>query len=223
MKAKIILALFASVAISIAQQGTIMGIFGASHVQEPAGYHIAGMQYNPDATNTPSSVYGDSLAFGSKIYRWNGTGYESSEYNEFYDFEIFDYVVKWDVDFSLDRGDGYWVYAPSAVDTYLNGNVPVVDTVTNTISVGFQICSFPYPVDRVVTNLGFTPSYGDRIYVWNGANYESSEYNEFYDFEIFDYVVKWDNESLPVGVGQGFWYKSTVATNWVVQRPFSVD
>lgn len=207
-----------------AQDVSIMSsIIGVSHVQEPTGFHIAGMQYNADSTNTPASIYGDTLPFGSKIYRWSGNYYDSSEYNEFYDFDIFDYVVKWDVDFSLGDGEGYWVYAPLAVDTYLNGDVPLADAITNTISVGFQICSYPYPVDRVVTNLGFTPSYGDRIYVWNGTGYDYAEYNQFYDFDIFDYVVKWDNETLHLDVGQGFWYKSTVATNWVAQRPFSLN
>ncbi len=200
-----------------------MGIVGVSHVQEPMGFHIAGMQYNADSTNTPATIYGDALPLGSRIYKWNGATYVSSEYHEYFDFDLLANVIGWDTEFSIDNGEGYWVSAPSAVDTFLNGNVPVDDAITNSIMAGFQICSYPYPVDCSITNLGFTPSLGDRIYAWNGTTYVLSEYHEYFDFDLLSNVIGWDNKAIQVSVGQGFWYMSTVETNWVVSRPFNLN
>ncbi len=221
-KSKVILALLCTVSGSFAQSGSSMGIVGITHVQQNQGFYIAGMQYNSGQTNTPLTIYGDTLPLGSKVYKWNGTGYQPSEYTLVFDFDLLQDVEKWDADFSLDSGEGYWVEVPSATSSYLNGNVPVDDAITNSIAAGFQICSYPYPVDCAITNLGFTPSLGDKIYVWNGTGYQSSEYTLVFDFDLLQDVEKWDNETMVVKVGQGFWYESTVATNWIVQRPYSL-
>lgn len=223
VKARTILGFACVIATAVYAQEVTIGIVGIMRVSEPAGFYIAGMPYNMSQTNTPDIIYADELPLGSKIYKWNGNIYEISEYNEFFDFELFEDVIKWSADYSLNTGEGYWVYTPSLVDTFLSGDVGVVEAVTNTINIGFQICAYPYPVDRVVTNLGFNPSLGDKIYVWNGTGYESSEYNEFFDFELFEDVIKWSDETLLLETGQGFWYSATAETDWIVQRPYSLD
>ena len=166
-------------------------------------------------------MYGDELPSGSKIYKWTDEGYLSSTYGDVF-VPGTGVVTKWDSDLDLNSGEGYWIYTPSSVDAYLSGDVPLDDSITNSIVEGYQICSYPYPVDRVVTNLGFTPSSGDKIYVWDGSGYGSSTYGDVF-VPGSGVVTKWDNEDLQVGVGQGFWYYSTVAVEWVVERPYSTE
>ncbi len=207
-----------------AQQGATMGIVGVSRVQEPMGFHIAGMQYNSDATNTPESVYGDSLPFNSKIYKFEGgAGYQIATYGQVFVPGV-GLVTKWSSDLNLASGEGYWVEAPGAVDTHMYGDVPVADAITNSIVTGFQICSYPYPVDRAIADLGFTPTAGDQIFVWNSAEtgYEIISYGSVF-VPGTGLVTKWNNESVQIKVGQGFWYSSVVDTDWVVNRPFDTN
>ena len=216
-KKEIAIALMGMVSLAAAQEVVTLGTFGFKKVAEPAGLHIAGMQFN-NVTNTPKTVYSDTLASGSKIYTWNGTGYSIALYGPVFDPET-GLVTKWDASPDLGNGDGYWVEASSAVDSTLSGDVPMDDAITNSIVVGLQLCSYPFPVDRVVTNLGFTPFSGDKIYAWNGTGYAISLYGPVFDPET-GLVTKWDDETLSVAVGEGFWYESGVNTNWIVAKPF---
>ena len=220
-KAKFVLIGFCVVAAVSAQSETTKAILGVSRLQQTMGYHIACMQYNNNATNTPSSIYGDTLPSGSKIYKWTGSGYQSATYGPVF-IPGSGLVTKWDADLSLDSGEGFWVYGAASIDTFLSGNVPVDDAITNSIASGFQICSYSYPVGRVVTNMGFSATSGDKIYVWNGTNYVTSSYGQVF-VPGQGLVVKWDNENLQVKVGQGFWYQSTATNTWVALRPFSLN
>jgi hypothetical protein len=108
------------------------------------------------------------------------------------------------------------------MESTLSGTVPEEDAVTNSIVAGFQLCSFPYPVDRVVTNLGFSPVPGDKIYVWSGSGYESASYGPLVVIGV-GLVTKWDNETLAIPVGAGFWYESGENTAWIAERPYNLD
>jgi len=215
LKNKIVIGLCCLASIASAQEVVTLGTFGFVKNAHTNTYHISGMQFDNSPSNTPEIVYGDSLPLGSKIYAWNGSGYDISEYNEFW--EPPNIVTKWSSDPELGNGEGYWVEVPVSTNTVLSGDVPMDDAITNSIVAGFQICSYPYPVDRVVTNLGFTPALGDKIYVWNGSTYTFSEYNEFW--EPPNVVTKWNNV-LTITAGVGFWYESSANTNWIVERPF---
>lgn len=208
------------VSLASAQTAVTLGTFGFSKVQEPAGFFISGMQFDNE-TNTPTTVYGDSLPSGSQIYKWNGSSYSSASYGQVF-VPGTGLVTKWDADLDLGSGDGYWVQSPDAVDATLSGDVPVDAAITNSIIAGFQICSFPYPVDRVITNLGFTPTSGDQIYVWSGSGYASSSYGSVF-VPGTGLVTKWDNETLAIAVGEGFWYLSNVNTDWIVEKPYNLD
>ena len=215
-KKEIAIALMGMVSLAAAQEVVTLGTFGFVKNTLTNTYHISGMQFANAPSNTPEIVYGDTLPKGSKIYVWNG-GYIIVEYNDV--FVIGEgLVTKWDADPELENGQGYWVEVPSITNTVLSGTVPTDDAVTNSISIGLQLCSYPYPVDRVVTNLGFTPSKGDKIYDWSGG-YVITEYNDV--FVIGEgLVTKWDNETLPIALGEGFWYESVVNTNWIATKPY---
>ena len=224
MLIRIVLGLILVGAASVyAQTDVLVGIVGVSRYAQTNSYSIAAMQYNTGGTNTPESIYGNSLPLGSRVYKWSASGYDISEYNNSFDLDLMAFVEKWDTEFYFGRGEGYWVECPCDISIYLSGEVPVDAATTNVIDEGFQICAYPYPVDCAVTNMGFSPSLGDTVYVWNGSYYDISEYNNSFDLDLMSFVEKWDNEALMVRVGQGFWYESTISTNWIVQCPYGVE
>ena len=67
MKSAVAAVLGCMVSIASAQTVITHGTYGFSRVEEPAGSHIAGMQFE-NATNTPQTAYGDTLPIGSKVY-----------------------------------------------------------------------------------------------------------------------------------------------------------
>jgi len=220
LKTQFVIALMGMVSLASAQTVVTLGTFGFSRVAEPAGFHIAGMQFD-NTTNTPQTVYGDTLPSGSKVYSWNGSGYSSATYGPVF-VPGTGTVTKWNADLDLGNGDGYWVEAPGVVASTLSGDVPLDDSITNSIVAGFQLCSYPYPVDRVVTNLGFSPVSGDKIYVWDGSGYSSSSYGSVF-VPGTGTVIKWNNETLSIATGEGFWYESNANTNWIASRPFILN
>lgn len=182
-----------------------------------AGFHISAMQFE-NATNTPTTVYGSQMPVGSKIYKFNGTSYDTSTYGSVF-VPIQGLVTKWSAELNLAGGAGYWVEVPSAAEAVLAGEVPAAASITNQLSAGFSLVSYPYPVDRVVTNMDLSPAVGDKIYVFNGTSYDTSTYGSVF-VPIQGLVTKWSNETLAIGVGEGFWYETTSAQAWVVNKPF---
>ena len=187
---------------------------------DDAGFHIAAMQFI-NATNSPESIYGDSMPKGTKIYLYNGSGYDTSTYQDVF-VPGQGSVLKWGTDLDLVSGVGYWVETPSAAEAVLSGEVPVADSVTNSIVVGFQLLSYPYPVSRMVSELGLTPAEGDKIYVFNGTGYDTSTYQKVF-VPGQGSVLKWDDETLSIDVGEGFWYEAVASQTWIAERPFDLD
>ncbi len=224
MQAKhgILPALVASLAtIAVAQNAVQLGVFGFTRISKPVDFVICGMQFQKGTNLTPATVYGDTLPTGSKIWRWNGSVYESSLYGPVFVLGQ-GLVTKWSSNLDLGSGQGYWVEVSGGSESILSGGVPLEDAFTNSISAGFQICSYPYPVDVEVADLGFAPSSGDKIYVWNGSNYVSSVYGPVFVLGQ-GLVTKWSNETLLVPAGEGFWYESVANTNWIATRPYGLD
>jgi len=204
-------------ATAFAQTGVVSSANVVGYIKDvsPAGFHIAGMQFD-NPTNNLSTVFGDSLPKGSKVYTFD-SGYTIAEYNDVF-VPITGLVTKWNPDTVLASGEGFWVSLGGTSTNIFSGDVPMDDVITNSIVEGFQLCTYPYPVDRVVTNLGLNPSKGDKIYVFDGG-YTISEYNDVF-VPIVGLVTKW-NPVSPIAAGQGFWYSTTNATDWVVTRPFT--
>ncbi len=212
-------AMAACAAVVTAQTVTSANIVGYNkETATSAGFAISGAQFETGATNTPSSVYGDQLPSGSKIYKFNGTSYDTSEYGSVF-VPISGLVTKWNVELDLSGGVGYWVEYPEAAEAIVSGEVPSADSITNSIEAGFNLVSYPYPVERVITNLGFAPAEGDKIYVFNGSSYDTTEYGSIF-VPISGFVTKWNNETLSIDVGQGFWYETDSAQTWIAEKPF---
>ncbi len=211
-------AVVACAAVVSAQTVTSVNIVGYNkYIALEAGLYIAGMQFNND-TNTPETVYGASLPVGSEIFAWNGDGYDSALYGEVF-VPGQGMVTQWDAAPTLGNGDGYWIDVAAATEAVLSGEVPAEGSITNILSAGVNLISYPYPVERTVIGMEFDPVEGDEIFMWTGAGYETALYGEIFVPQQ-GFVVKWDNETLSVDVGQGFWYDSVATQTWVVNKPF---
>lgn len=182
------------------------------------GLKISALQFDTGTSNTPTSVYGDNLPKGSKMFLWNGSGYEIASYTDVF-VAFVGNVTKWDANPEFFIGDGYWIDSAGVSTSVLSGNVILSDSVTNGLIEGVNLVSYPYPVDRVITNLGFTPNKGDKIFIWNGTGYDIASYTDV--FVAFQgNVTKWDNETNSISVGQGFWYESVSNSTWIANKPF---
>jgi hypothetical protein len=219
MKKTLTLAAAALISASaFAQTVTSANIVGYVKNEGPTGFHIAGMQFD-NPTNSLSTVFGDTLPKGSQVYTFD-SGYTIAEYDDVF-VPITGLVTKWQPDTVLTSGEGFWIELASPVTNIFSGDVPMNDVITNSIVEGFQLCVYPYPVDRVITNLGFSPSKGDRIYTYDGG-YSIAEYGDVF-VPIVGLVTKWAPETTAISAGQGFWYETTNATDWVVERPFDAE
>ncbi len=222
LKRGIAVGLCCATTVASAQEVVTLGTFGfVKDAASSAGYHISGMQFYADTNNTPDTLYSTNLPLNSMIYAWNGAGYDPATYKKVY-VSGQGFVTKWSDAPELPNGQGYWVDVPSAAEAVLSGTVPMDDAITNSIAAGFQICSFPYPVSCSITNLGFTPSEGDMIYVWDGDSYDPSTYKKVY-VSGQGFVTKWSNDAIELSPGEGFWYDSVANTNWIALRPYPAE
>jgi len=159
------------------------------------------------------------------IYVWNGSGY--TEYTFFledglggnwYDggFANANAVV-------LDKGDSVWLKAGSSEATpIMSGEVPSADSVTNSISAGFNLIANPYPVALALDDidLGGVADL-DVIYVWNGSGY--TEYTYFLEDGLGGnwYDGGFANAGgIQIPVGTGFWMKSASGGDLVFNKAY---
>jgi hypothetical protein len=216
-------AALACASIVSAQTVTSANIVGYNKDVSPASsFHIAGVQFATSGTS-PTAVFGAQLPLGTKIYVFNGATYSTSTYITDYD-DDFNEIQRWDNDaIELGSAVGFWVQntGASQAEAIISGNVPLELTISKAISTGFQLISYPYPVAQKVKDMEFTPTLGDKIYVFNGSTYNTATFIEDYD-DDFNLIQVWDNPDLTVQVGQGFWYEAEEPMQWVVNRPFSL-
>lgn len=174
------------------------------------GFQIIATQFDT-GDNTPEGVFGAELPVGSKIYVFNGAYTISTFQPGFFGSPDF-----WDNALDIGQGVGYWVEVPAGTHASItSGEVYAQDTVSTSIVAGFQLVSYPYPVVRTVTQLGFSPTVGDKIYKFDGAYTISTYQPGFFGSPDF-----WDN-NFSIGVGEGFWYETVVPATWVAARPFT--
>ena len=198
-----------------AQAVTSKNIVGYNKTVLKGGLQLLGTSFIK--TNaTPDTIFGDRLPLGSKVYFYNGVGYNIAEY--------FQSPVTgnrgWDNSFDIGQGEAYWVEVPAGTMTnLLSGEVETADAVTNTVATGLQLFAFPYPVEMTPQTLGFAPTIGDKIYYYNGTGYNIAKY-----ILGVTGITAWNND-FTIPVGMGFWYESHASSNtlWIAERPFDVD
>jgi len=184
----------------------------------------------PDAYNAPN------------IYLYTGSGFLSAF--------LFDVGVpahplhrKWvDAGIStkvLDGKSGYYLERQSgdggaAIEkAVILGDVEVAATVTLNLAAGYNLITYPYPIDVMVNDpefchladggTGGSDAYvGDNVYKYTGAGFLSAF--------LFDVGVpahplhdKWVDagaSTLTFYVGEGFFYEAQNAFSWVVAKPY---
>jgi hypothetical protein len=213
-KLGITLAVVAFAAVAAQAQTNSSNIVGYNKDVHVGGFLISANQFSG---TTPTEVYGDQLPSGSKIYTFDGTGYSAATYGPVF-VPGTGLVTKWNLELDLSAGTGYWVESSAAATAIIAGEVNTATSVTNNIGSGFSIVSYPYPVERTITELGLSPASGDKIYIFDGTGYASSTYGPVF-VPGTGLVTKWNND-LTISVGKGFWYETASSQEWVSNKPF---
>ena len=215
-----------------AQTVTSANIVGYNKAISYKGQQLFGANFQIADGATPNSLFGEMFPNGTKVYKYSNDGLGTAGY-DFATFTVHPvFGSNWDKpDMTLD-GVGFWVQIPGTAPTneyqsIISGEVEVSGAVTNPIVIGLQLLTNPYPVDRTVAGatdgMGFTPSDGDKVFVY--AN--DGQGTVGYDFATFSvhpvFGANWDKPNIAISIGAGFWYDSTASTNWIANRPFSID
>ncbi|MEE9358730.1 MAG: hypothetical protein V3U62_10790 [Sedimenticolaceae bacterium] len=212
MKKMLMTAAVLACAASIVSAQTVASanIVGYNKMVNAGEFDIVAAQFD-GGDNTLTGLFGDSLPEGSKIYKFSGGTYQISTYAD-----VFISGVIWSPDFTLNQSESFWVAATATATNIFSGEVEGADSVTNSVIPGFQMLAYPYPVQRSVEQLEFSPAEGDKIYKFSGGTYQISTYAD-----VFISGVIW-SPSLTLEVGEGFWYDSLSgsSTDWIANKPF---
>lgn len=123
----------------------------------------------------------------------------------------------------LTAGRGFWMRIPAGAASnsyavYLMGEVPDKTTLpTSTVSVvsGLNMVGYPFPVRTHWTNTTLAKSapIGSQALFWNvtGQSYQGASRT----------VVGWSPSTNVLSPGQGFWFRTTSATNWQEVKPYT--
>jgi len=192
-----------------------LNIVGYVNTTIPHGFTLIANPLNgAGGTNTVGSVL-PAPPDGTVLYLYNDSthGYDVAT------FATDDFgVLVWDYPgLTFKPGMGAWIYNPSSsyTSTFV-GEVPV-GTLTNTVPHGYSLRSSIVPqAGQLDTQLGYTPTDGDTVYIWQGGQYAVST------FATDDFgVLSWDYPPVAT-VGNSFWlYNAGAQKNWV--RTFTVN
>lgn len=107
----------------------------------------------------------------------------------------------------IQRGMGFWIRAPRAFSMYLTGEVPSQTNTAVSLGAGFQLISFPYPVEVDITNsvLQVVGQDGDTILRFTGTQYEGAEFIE---------GDGWLPPNFKLRIGEAYWYRSGSSKIW---------
>lgn len=165
---------------------------------------------------TVTNLLGTQVPVGTTVTIWDPAvqQYRSESRN----------VVGWNPGTNrLNAGRGFWLRIPNGAASnsyaiYLMGEVPDKTTLpTSTVSIvsGLNMTGYPFPVATHWTNTTLAKSapVGATVVFWNPVSqaYNSAARN----------VVGWNPSTNRVFPGQGFWFRTTIATNWTEVKPYT--
>ena len=176
--------------------------------------------------NTVATVFGTNVAAGDVVYVFNGTGYNSLDYEPVSrSIPTAGWYLGGTVlsnSYAINPGEAVF-YLPAANET--NVQVGTVLQATNLANSYFPplanevgLVSSVAPVSGGVTSvLGYNPSPGDVIYQFNGTGYNSYDYLPVSrSVSTAGWYLGGTTLSEPqIPVGSGFWIQPAEATNWV--------
>lgn len=180
------------------------------------GLHLLSVPFESPDPVTPATLFGSTLPYTSKVYTFTPPDgpYAIAQYVK----GVFGNPDRWTNLTDL-RGKGFWVELPvgaPSVTTALTGGVNMAPSTGTPIVAGLQLLRNPYPVEKTIAQLNFTPSFGDKIYKFNAdGTYSIATYTK----GVFGNPDKWSQTPI-IRVGEGFWYQSLNDTTWTAPRPF---
>jgi hypothetical protein len=170
------------------------------------GFTLVANQLDVDGTGTNNgllTVFGSQLPAGSSVEVWQPSKglFKTSSWNG----------STWSLNSSiftnaLSPGSGVFVSVPTPTNVTLVGNV-ITGTNTYPIAAGFQLVASSSPVAGTIgTQLGYTPSAGDVIEVWNGTKglFKANAYNG----------TSWATGEPVLTVGEAVFLNAAGNTNW---------
>ena len=220
------MALTCVAAVVSADTVTSENVVGYNKKATQAGLQLLGMQFIGETNATPKTIFGDTLPVGSKVFLYENDGAGGGGY-------VFATYVhppmppgaanKWDSEPIIDLGKGFWVQLPlgvSSTNTIISGDVLMTTSKVANVLEGLQLIANPYPYEIEIVDLDITPELGDKIFKYTNDGVGGGVYS----FATYIHppmppgaANKWDDESLTIGVGQGFWYQSAKSgTNTLV-------
>lgn len=212
-----------------AETVTSANVVGYAKKSTPdAGLNIQGNPFLGTNTVEVTSLYGDTLPVGSKLYIYSGGAYSS----------ILEYQVSqgpppgfvkstnWNGSAIIDGTTGYWLELPSgsgALENIFSGEVPYGD-LDITLEPGLNMINYPYPADMVFTNtaLGQNPVVGDKVYTWSTDLQTYSVINEYQISQgpppLFIKSTNWADKGMILRIAEGVWYESADSVTTVISE-----
>jgi hypothetical protein len=201
----------AGIATSMAQ---VYSVNAVGYVNTPlvAGFNLISNPLDNKETggNTINKLFA-SLANGSQVYKFNGTGFDIGT-------QDLDLSGGYDpasvANATVVPGQGVFVRVDAPATVTFVGEVPQ-GSLSNPIPAGLSIVSSQVPQEGTAAALGYLPLNGDQLYFWNEATqaYLICTYDA--DFAAYD-------PALPtLGVGEAFFLRRSAAGAWT--RTFSVN
>jgi hypothetical protein len=199
-------ALAAGAATSMAQNVYSLNVVGYINLNLQTGFNLVANQLDADGyltNNYVTNVFSTNLPAGSRVYAFNATSgnYSTITWNG----------AKWvgvqtGANAALAPGQGMFVSVASPVTLTLVGQVVQGSTVRSLVA-GLQILSSVPPISGgLQTALGYVPTGGDRVYVYNSTN-------QIYATKTFN-GTKWIGGEPTPNVGDAFFLQSAGVTNW---------
>ena len=186
-----------------------------------ANFSIVAPQFN--AGDTGGITLGDAFSgMGDldEVLFWNGVdGYDVfrfwAGYGWFYnnDIDAADDVL-------VPEGEAIWAKSVLGSTLIMAGEVPSADSITNTLTVGFNMVANPYPTELRLADIPVASlSDLDEVLFWNGVDgYDTFRfwlgYGWFYNNDI-DAA-----DAVKIGVGSGVWLKSAAGGDLILTKQY---
>lgn len=175
-------------------------IVGYVTVTNAAGQFVLNSLPLDSGSNNLTGLF-PNVPNNSQVLIWNGASYQTATKN---------LVGVWNTNLNLTVGEGFFLKIPANMTNTFVGSVIVPNggSVTNSFQAGlFKLVGSPIPfTDNLTgTNLNLQLANNSQVLIWNGSSYQTATKN---------LVGVW-NTNLVITPGEGFFVKSSTATNWV--------
>jgi hypothetical protein len=210
----------AGVASSMAQ-GTVFSVNAVGYVNTTLkkGFNLVANPLNAGADNTIGTLF-KSTAFGTQVYRFNGTGFDIALNDDLEGKFISSTPAL--LTAQILPGEGLFVKNNGTADQTVTfvGEVPQ-GNLSNPIPKGLSIRSSQVPQDgKITTDLGFPAKPGDQVSKWDPATQKFVGPYTFDDLENAWTLAGAKNEPS-LTVGESVFVRKVAADTWT--RTFNVN